>query len=389
MVTIVLLMIIYLAFISLGLPDALLGTAWPVIHTEWGVALDSAGIISFTITGGTVISSLMSGYIIKRFGTGKVTLISCLMTGLALLGFSFSSHFYWLILLAIPLGIGAGSVDTALNNYVALHFKAHHMNWLHSFWGVGATLGPIIMSLYLGGPLSWRGGFRTVSLIQLSLAVLLFISLPLWGKHQAEKQVLETEANKTYRVSLLKTRGLILSLATFLFYCSVELSIGLWGATYLVQNGMTTELAAQWLGAYYGSITIGRFLCGFISLKVNNTIMIRSGIIIAIIGTGLLFLDLPIVMMGTPFALIGLGLAPIFPALLHETPRRFGKQVSQTIIGYQMAAAYVGSALAPPMVGLILNRISMGLFPILMFAGLMLILGVSEGVLKRIKIKEA
>ena len=385
MITFILLAIIYFAFISLGLPDALLGTAWPVMHTEWGLALDSAGIISFIITGGTVVSSLMSGTIIKHLGTGKVTFISCLMTGLALLGFSFSQSFIWLVLLSIPLGIGAGSVDAALNNYVALHFKAHHMNWLHSFWGVGATLGPILMALSLDGPLSWRGGYRTVAFIQLSLSAILLFSLPLWGKHQAlviQKSDNHAQAKK---VQLFKTKGLLFALITFLCYCAVEISIGLWGASFLVAKSLTAEIAAKWIAAYYGSITAGRFISGFISIKVKNTDMIRAGIIAAIAGTILLFIPLGQQLTGLPFVFIGLGLAPIFPSMLHETPNRFGKQASQTIIGYQMASAYIGSALLPPAIGLALNRLDMNLFPALIATGLVLVLIASERITLQIK----
>ncbi len=383
--TFILLIIIYLVFISLGLPDALLGTAWPLIHTEWGIPLESAGVISFIIVGGTVVSSLSSGFVVRHLGTGKVVFISCLMTGSALLGFGFSQSFLWLVLLAIPLGLGAGSVDAAVNNFVALNFKAHHMNWLHSFWGVGATLGPVIMSIYLGNALSWRGGYRTVAIIQLSLAVILFLSLPVWKKHRKTEPLKQTNDETKTSINILKTKGLSLSLAAFLFYCAVELSIGLWGASFLVaKHQLAPDTAAKWIAFYYGSITAGRFVSGFISFKMKNPSIIRMGIAAAFAGMILFFVPLSNEFLGLPFVLIGLGLAPVFPAMLHETPKSFGRNASQTIIGFQMAAAYVGSAVMPPLAGLVLNNIHMNLFPFLLIAGLSIFAFAFELSLKRI-----
>jgi fucose permease len=340
MITTVVLILIYFAFISLGLPDSLLGVSWPAMQTEWGMPLDAAGLIAFVLTANTIVSSLLSSRIIKKIGTGKVTFLSCLLTG-ALFGISFSPSYLWLLILAVPLGFGAGSVDVALNNYVALHFKAFHMNWLHSFWGLGATIGPLIMAQSLLHTSSWRSGYRIISIIQLGLAMLLFLSLPLWIKHgrlMQKKNIHEPEtADKHAERHVLKIKGVPYALATFLLYCGAELSVGLWGSSYLVKvRDIPVETAALWIALYYGGITVGRFLSGFISLKLTNTQMIRSGIIVAFSGIVLLFWSLPDIVLMAAFILIGVGFSPIFPAMIHETPNRFGKQKSQEVIGYQM-----------------------------------------------------
>ena len=371
MITMILLIVIYLAFISLGLPDALLGVAWPQIRAEWALGLDAAGIISIVITGGTIASSLLSGKLIKRFGEGKITLMSGLMTGLALLGYGFAPSFLWFILLALPLGFGAGSVDTALNHYVATHFKAHHMNWLHSFWGVGATTGPILMGIVLATTGSWRNGYLAVAGIQLVLALIIFLTLPLWRLHgvqtHADAEMAEESIGKTDPIDAekpLKKPGVIYALFVFMAYCAGEYAMGLWGASYLVQiRGIAVESAANGVAAYYGGITIGRFLAGFLSFKLNNRQMIWLGLSLATCG-GFAMLLMPasgLIMFA--FVLVGLGFAPIFPAMVHETPKRFGKAAAQSIIGYQMAAAYVGIAVFPPLFGVIMKQYSLALFP--------------------------
>lgn len=368
MITLLLLTLIYIAFISLGLPDSLLGVSWPAMQLEWGMSLDAAGLISIFITGGTIISSLLSGRIIRLIGTGKLTFISCLLTGTALLSMSYAPSYIWLVILAIPLGFGAGSVDAALNNYVALHFKAHHMNWLHSFWGIGATIGPLIMAKTLLDEGSWRGGYRIISIVQLSLALLLMLSLSLWAKHAAlsNSPDLTPDSSIGYKEkNVFKLKGVKYALATFSFYCAVEVAIGLWGSSYLMQiKGLSIEKAASWIAIYYGSITVGRFISGFISFKLNNTQMIRIGITTALIGVVLLLFPLPEYLLFIAFIFIGLGLSPIFPAMIHETPKRFGKVYSQDIIGYQMAFAYIGTGTLPPLFGFIVKYTNMGLFPI-------------------------
>lgn len=382
------LVIIYLAFISLGLPDSLLGSAWPVMQPELNASLDSAGVIAMIIAAGTIVSSLASGKMIEWLGTGKVTLISCLMTAAALLGFSAAPSLLWLLLLAIPLGLGAGSVDAALNNYVAAHYKAHHMNWLHCFWGVGATMGPIIMSFYMADQGSWRGGYAAVAVIQFALVVILLVTLPLWSRiaavHEQNKteEVLEAEyygddkstTGASAKANIFGIKGVKTTLIAFLFYCGVEMTVGLWGASFLVgTRELDAQTAAAWISMYYGGITIGRLLSGFITLKVNNKILIRSGQLIAMAGGILLLLPLPDSFLLVGLILIGLGLAPIYPGLLHETPARFGKENSTRLMGYQMAVAYTGTTLLPPLFGFIAAKTTVAIFPftVLLFLSLM------------------
>lgn len=368
MATTILLLIIYSAFISLGLPDALLGVAWPIIRGDFDLALDAAGIISIVVTVGTIASSLLSGKLIKRFGEGKITLISGLMTGLALLGNGLAPSYAWFIVLALPLGFGAGSVDTALNHYVALHFKAHHMNWLHSFWGLGATAGPVLMAAIMGNSGSWRGGYLTVAGIQLALAFIILISLPLWGLHAKTHPLNAPSETETApagpKQNVLRRKGVPFALLIFLFYCAGEYAMGLWGASYLVETGkMTLENAARSVAIYYGGITAGRILSGFISFKLDNRSLIRLGIGIAFLGAVLLIFSKSALIATAAFMLIGLGFAPVFPGMVHETPKRFGAEAAQSIIGFQMTAAYVGIAVFPPLLGIVLDKTGTGIFP--------------------------
>ncbi|MBW7475323.1 MFS transporter [Paenibacillus oenotherae] len=369
------LLIIYLAFISLGLPDSLLGAVWPVMQSDYHAPLETAGLLYMIIAAGTIVSSLASGAVLKRFGTGKVTLVSCIMTAGALLGFSFAPSLAWLIICAIPLGLGGGSVDAGLNNYVAAHYKAHHMSWLHCFWGVGATLGPIIMGQFMMGHSSWRDGYLTVSAIQFALVVILFLTLPLWDRvarnrggasgeeHGDEGSWVEDERDKV--VKPLAIKGVKLALASFLFYCGIEATLGLWGSSFLVNvKGLDAAAASQWVAIYYAGITIGRFVSGFITFKISNRLLIRVGQITALAGALLLILPLPSGFSLAGFMIVGLGLAPIYPCMLHETPVRFGKKHSQTIMGYQMAVAYTGSTLMPPLLGFLASLSTIGIFPL-------------------------
>lgn len=364
---IILLVIIYLAFISLGLPDSLLGAAWPVMQPDIGAPLQTAGFLFMTIAAATIISSLVSGRALKRFGTGKVTFVSVFMTAAALLGFHFAPSIVWLFVWAIPLGLGAGAVDAGLNDYVAAHYKAHHMSWLHCFWGVGATLGPMIMAKFIDEQNSWRNGYFAISGIQFALGIILFFTLPLWNKVKGNSMITlqggTEEAAKDRKP--LQMKGVKLALASFLFYCGVESTVGLWGSSYLVNvKQLNAALAAQWVSLYYAGITIGRLITGFITFKINNRTIIRMGQIIALVGSALLLLPLPSLCSLLGFIIIGLGLAPIFPCMIHETPTRFGKEHSQTIIGYQMAVAYTGSTFMPPLLGFIATHTTIGIFPL-------------------------
>lgn len=347
----ILLIVIYLAFISLGLPDSLLGSAWPAMYEGLRVPVDYAGLISMIVAAGTVVSSLFSGKVISRFGVPIVTTFSVLLTALALLGFSLSGEFLYLCLLAIPLGLGAGSVDSALNNYVALHFEAKHMNWLHSFWGVGAAIGPIIMAGHFAKGDSWSSGYGTVAWIQLGLVVILVLSLPLWAKNKESEQSEEPSTSEGFFSLIGRVEGLKQALLVFFLYCTIEATFGLWGASFLVfERGFEVDQAARLTSLYYLGITLGRFLSGFLTVHFSNRQLVFLGQ--GVIGIGLIFLFLPnsyTLIVG--FLLVGLGCAPIFPSLLHETPVNFGSKNSQTIMGMQMASAYVGITLMPFLFG--------------------------------------
>ncbi|MCU0401382.1 MAG: MFS transporter [Algoriphagus sp.] len=366
------LLVIYLAFISLGLPDSLLGSAWPVMYEGLGVPVDYAGLISMIVAAGTVVSSLFSGKVIQRFGVAAVTASSVGMTALALMGFSISGDFLYLCLLAIPLGLGAGSVDSALNNYVALHYEARHMNWLHSFWGVGAAIGPLIMASYLAKGDSWSNGYETVAWIQLGLVAILILSLPLWIKNNQDQAESSEQSSPGLFEMLLTLPGLKQALVVFFCYCTIEATFGLWGASFLVfEKGFEADQAARLTSLYFLGITIGRFLSGFLTAHFSNKQLVYLGQ--GIIGLGLILLFLPFSATIIPgFLLVGLGCAPIFPSLLHETPANFGEKNSQSIMGMQMASAYVGITLMPFLFGKI--AFFTGYEFLLGFLGLFLIL---------------
>lgn len=365
--TIILLFIIYLAFISLGLPDSVFGVAWPAIRDSFGLNLELGGYVSFTITIGTVLSSLFSGYIISKLKTGKVITISVFLTAIALFGFSKSNSFAFLLICAFPLGFGAGSIDTALNNYVAINYKPHHMNWLHSFWGIGATLGPLIMSLYLND-LNWQGGYLTISIIQFVFLIILTFALPLWKKNSESNKDTEKPKINT-NVRIFKIKGVTYALFIFLVYCAIEFSVGIWGSSYLVMSkGLDIADAARFIMVYYFGITGGRFIAGILSFKLSSKHLIFGGIALALIGTALLLFTNTEIMLWISFAIIGCGLAPIFPGMIHDTPRNFGEENSQYVIGYQIAFAYIGMAIFPSIFGFIFSHISIELFPILVFA---------------------
>lgn len=363
-----LLALIYVSFISLGLPDSLLGSAWPQMQESLGVSLSLGGVISFLITASTILSSLMSHRVIQRFGTGGVTMCSVAMTALALLGFSLSDSFLVLCLWAIPYGLGAGSVDAALNNFVALHCKAKHMSWLHCFWGIGATGGPYIMGLCLSRGMGWQAGYRTISLLQMALTLILLLSLPLWKKQEQPLSGGETVRPQTPQWGkLLKRPGVKAALTAFFFYSALELTTGLWGSSYMVAvRGISPETAAKWISLFYLGITAGRFFSGFLTLRFSDDTMVRLGEGTAIVGIILLLLPLHNLFLCVGLILTGLGCAPIYPSLLHATPQRFGKSLSQSLMGTQMAISYLGSTTMPPVSGFLSEKISMGLYPVLL-----------------------
>lgn len=360
-----LLVIIYVTFISLGLPDAVLGSAWPEMYLDLNSTIPAAGIMAMIVSGGTIISSLFSAKLIDKFGTSKVTTFSVLLTALGLLGIAFTPNFFIMCLLGIPLGLGAGAVDSALNNFVALHYNAKHMNWLHCFWGVGASAGPMIMSFFLMKQSGWQTGYLLISILQFILVIGLFFSLPLWKKID-HKEITHEERESPNLKSLLKIRGAKSALLGFFCYCAIEMIAGLWGSSYLVlHKGMSAATAAKWVALFYMGITIGRFISGLMTLRINNINMIRIGQVLIVFGTISLLIPYHNNFQVFGLMLLGLGCAPIFPSMLHETPNRFGKRISQGIMGIQMATAYVGSTFIPPLVGYLTNKVGFGIFPII------------------------
>ena len=369
-----LLLIIYLAFISLGLPDSLLGSAWPSMYQDFSVPVSSSGIVFMIISLGTIISSLQSDRLTKRFGTGKITAVSVLMTAAALFGFSISRSFPALCLWAIPYGLGAGSVDASLNNYVALHYASRHMSWLHCMWGVGASLGPYIMGYALTGGYGWSMGYRIIAVIQILLTAFLFLSLSQWKNGNSDEgEQRETTAKALSLGEILRIPGAKEVMVTFSCYCALEQTANLWVSSYLVlQKGITPEQAAGFASLFFVGITAGRFFSGFLTIKLGDTQMIRLGQAIILLGILTLLMPFGLGTSRIGLLLIGLGCAPVYPSIIHSTPASFGADKSQAMIGVQMAFAYVGTCLMPPLFGVIANHITAALFPFY----LLIILGV-------------
>lgn len=381
-----LLALIYVCFISLGLPDSLLGSAWPVMHEEISVPVSYAGLISMIISLGTVVSSSLSGWLLGKMGTGKMTAISIAMTAVALFGFSVSGYFWTLILWAIPYGLGAGGVDSVLNNYVALHCKSQHMSWLHCMWGVGASISPYIMSFSLIKLENWRSGYLIVSVIQVVLSAIIFLSLPLWKEKIREGKDASGENQPLKLKEILAIPGAIPCFFTFFGYCALEMTASLWASSYLVQNrGISPEVASGFASLFYIGITVGRAVNGFLSMKFKDRTLIRMGL--SIIGVGILFIFIPFhsafALIG--FVIVGLGCAPVYPCIIHMTPELFGRERSQSIMGIQIAFAYLGFCLMPPLFGVIANHISIALLPIYLLILLALIAIMHETVVVKTK----
>ena len=380
-----LLVIIYLSFISLGLPDSLLGAAWPSMYPQLGVPVSYAGAISMIIALGTVISSLQSDRITRKLGTGKVTAISVATTALALFGFSVSRSFWMLCLWAIPYGLGAGSVDASLNNYVALHYESKHMSWLHCMWGIGATVGPYIMGWALTGGLGWNRGYRIISLLQIGLTAILIFSLPLWKGRPQPADGASAEATGPLSLrQIVRIPGVREVMLCFFGYCSVEQTAGLWAASYLtLYRGVAPETAASFASLFFLGITVGRALSGFITLKLDDVKMVRLGLGIILLGVLIMLLPLGQTISLAGLILIGLGCAPIYPCLIHSTPAHFGADRSQAIIGVQMASAYVGTCLMPPVFGLIAGALSTALLPVYLLLFLLLMSWMHERLIQK------
>ena len=359
-----LLAVIYLAFISLGLPDSLLGSAWPSMYPGFGVNVSWSGIVFFLISAGTVVSSLQSDRLTRRFGAGKVTAVSVLMTAVAMLGFSTCGNFWMLCLWAIPYGLGAGSVDAALNNYVAVHYASRHMSWLHCMWGIGASVGPYIMGWALTRGAGWPQGYRLIGIAQLVLTAVLFFSLPLWQKSKRTGE--EAQDSKVLSLKeIFAIPGVRAVAVTFFCYCALEQTTGLWASSYLVlSRGIAPETAASFASLFYIGISVGRALSGFLTLKFTDTQMVRLGQVGIALGIAAMVLPLGEAVCLAGLVLVGLGCAPIYPSIIHATPARFGEKKSQAIIGVQMASAYVGNCLMPPLFGLLADLLSPALLPV-------------------------
>lgn len=423
--------IIYLSFISLGLPDSLLGAAWPVMRIEFDAPLSFAGIVSMVICACTIVSSLLSDRLTRKFGTGLVTAVSVTMTAVALFCFSISSAYWMLIVFAVPYGLGAGGVDASLNNYVALHLKSRHMSWLHCMWGVGAAVSPYIMSFALTRGSGWNEGYLIVSIIQIVISVFIFISLPLWKRKTADSKVnsdttteeitspsqtptdnvaeqnnentISVENNEANVVakaknasdkkpttfkSIVRIPGAVPCFICFFCYCALEQTTMLWASSYMIfQNGLTKEAAAGFASLFFIGITVGRGINGFLTIKFSDKTLIRVGQSIILLGVVFILVPNVAALMLVGFCLIGLGCAPVYPCIIHMTPSLFGADKSQAMIGVQMASAYIGSCFAPPLFGLIANHVTTALLPAYLFVFLALMVVMHEIVVKKTKRK--
>ena len=371
-----LLLIIYLSFVSLGLPDAVLGAAWPIIHEEFGVPISFSGSIYMLISCCTILSSLKSESLRLRFGTGKITAFSVLLTAVAIFGFSISPSLSVMLFFAIPYGLGAGSVDAALNHYVAVHYAGRSMNWLHCMWGIGAALGPYILGFVLQRGESWRSGYLVLSMIQATLTIILFLSLGLWGKEEKKEKTEEKKTPMSFR-QILSITGAKECLVSFFLYCAIEQTLGLWSGSFMVYSlKIEAKLAASFVALFYFGITFGRFLAGILAAKWQDEALILGGCGILFLGLVLLFcsmvpsqevklfgMELRQLLVICALLLSGLGCAPIYPAIIHSTPRNFGAENTSALIGKQMAAAYIGSMSFPPFFGVLAKIFGTGLFP--------------------------
>ncbi len=371
-----LLALIYIAFISLGLPDSLLGSGWPVMHEGLNVPISFMGIISMIISGGTIVSSLFSDKLTRRFGTQVITVASVFLTAVALLGFSWSGHFVMLMVFAIPYGLGAGAIDAALNNYVALHYTSRHMSWLHCFWGVGTVISPFVMSYSLTTS-TWNTGYRLIGLIQMAIGLLLLVTLPVWKINRPKA---ESSSEAKGLISVLKIKGVPFLLTGFFAYCAAEATAMGWASTYMTEvKGVDAVQAARFASLFYIGLTVGRFLGGFIMNKLGDRRMILLGA--SVLTCGILILLIPSESLLVPlagFIITGFGCAPIYPCIIHSTPSNFGAKNSGSIIGIQMASAYIGSTFMPPLFGLLGNRISFAILPLYLALFVILMVSMTE-----------
>lgn len=385
-----LLIVIYIVFISLGLPDSLFGVVWPVVHREFGVAESFASVYSVivAVTSGGV--SFFAGRLIRKFGTGRVTFVSVLLTAVGLLGTSFAPNLWVMMFFSVVMGYGAGAIDTGLNNYVSLHYKASHMNWLHCFWGVGVTVSPIIMSAFLSGETgSWRTGYRVIAAMQFCIALIAAISLPHWKDSESGGKTTGDENEKNKKANIFAVKGVLTSTLSLGLYCGMEFLIGTWGASYLVNTfALSPDSAAKWISLYYGGIMLGRLVSGFVSMKTSDNTLIRAGIVISF--AGMILLALPI---GTPaffgLLLIGFGFGPIFPSVLHSVPGRFGNELSADITGFHMGGAYALGFLTQVTFGYIASATTFYITPFVLLAVAAALFTVNEVTIRTVAKRKA
>ena len=371
-----LLALIYIAFISLGLPDSLLGSGWPVMHISLNVPISFMGILSMIISGGTVIASLFSDRMTRKFGTRIVTVVSVFLTALALLGFSVSNHFWMMIVFSIPYGLGAGAIDAALNNYVALHYSSRHMSWLHCFWGVGTIVSPFVMSYSLANT-AWYMGYRLIGFIQLGIAILLLVTLPVW---KVNRTITENTSQQKGLIGVLKIKGVPFLLIGFFAYCAAEATAMNWASTYMTEvRNIAADTAAQFAALFYIGMTLGRFLGGFVMNKLGDRKMILLGTFVLFCGIIALLLPIntPVVPI-TGFIIIGLGCAPIYPCIIHSTPYNFGAENSGKIIGIQIASAYIGSTFMSPLFGFLGSHFNFNILPVFLAVFFLLMITMTE-----------
>ncbi|MFI3201025.1 MAG: MFS transporter [Eubacteriales bacterium] len=382
----ILLALIYLAFISLGLPDAVLGSAWPTISQEFNAPLASMGIISIIISAGTILSSLQSDRMTQKLGTGTVTILSIFLTAIALLGFARSNSVLSMCLWAIPYGLGAGSVDAALNNYVAIHYESKHMSWLHCMWGLGATMGPYVMGMALTSGWGFRTAYYVIFGLQILLTTVLLINKSAWSSKSKEDEGGEENRKVLTIKEIVRIKGVPQIMFAFFCFCSIELTTGMWASSYFVLvHGVNLELAATYTSLFYLGITIGRAISGFITMKYNDTQMIRGGELIMCIGMSMVLLSSNTTWAFAGLLIIGLGSAPVYPCIIHSTPANFGVSNSQAITGVQMASAYTGSLLMPSLFGLIAEYISIHLYAIYLLGLLLVMALMYEWLLRKVK----
>ncbi len=386
-----LLIVIYIAFVSLGFPDSLFGVTWPVVHLEFGLPESFGSVYSVVTAVSTGGIAFIAGPLLRKFGTGRVTFFSTLLTALGLIGISFSPNIIVMMICTIIMGYGAGAIDTGLNNFVSLHYKAKHMNWLHCCWGLGVTISPMIMSAFLGGDGTWRGGYRVVALIQFAIALIILASLKKWNvqpKAVAETESAQKELPKKSFLDLLKEKGMVTSILSLGLYCAGEFTIGTWGATYAVNVlAISPDEAAKWISLYFCGIMVGRIIAGFLSEKLSDNTLIKGGMVIAAVG--MIVMLLPIgktALVG--LLLIGMGYGPVFPSVLHSVPARFGAEYSADITGYHMSGAYGVGFVIQFAFGYIASATTFAIMPFMLLAFGLGVIGTTIVTLRKLKKSE-